>query len=227
MLFHNLITGTFIKRYKRFFVDILHKNKKITAHCPNSGSMLGLLNKDNNVWFSISDNKKRKLKYTLEIIEQEKNLVGVNTHLTNKIIKEALLEKKISELADVSSIKSEAVFDKNTRFDFLLENYNKKIFLEVKNVTLSRNKDFAEFPDAKTERGKKHLIKLVEAQKKGFDSYIIYLVQRNDCKNFKIAHDIDPEYKKAYDYAKKNKVKILCYDCQINSQEVKLNKRIL
>jgi len=227
MLFHNLITGTFIKRYKRFFVDILHKNKKITAHCPNSGSMLGLLNKDNNVWFSISDNKKRKLKYTLEIIEQEKNLVGVNTHLTNKIIKEALLEKKISELADVSSIKSEAVFDKNTRFDFLLENYNKKIFLEVKNVTLSRNKDFAEFPDAKTERGKKHLIKLVEAQKKGFDSYMIYLVQRNDCKNFKIAHDIDPEYKKAYDYAKKNKVKILCYDCQINSQEVKLNKRIL
>jgi len=227
MLFHNLITGTFIKRYKRFFVDILHKNKKITAHCPNSGSMLGLLNKDNNVWFSISDNKKRKLKYTLEIIEQEKNLVGVNTHLTNKIIKEALLEKKISELADVSSIKSEAVFDKNTRFDFLLENYNKKAFLEVKNVTLSRNKGFAEFPDAKTERGKKHLLKLVEAQKKGFDSYIIYLVQRNDCKNFKIAHDIDPEYKKAYDYAKKNKVKILCYDCQINSQEVKLNKRIL
>ena len=227
MLFHNLITGTFVKRYKRFFVDILHKNKKITAHCPNSGSMLGLLNKDNNVWFSISDNKKRKLKYTLEIIEQEKNLVGVNTHLTNKIIKEALLEKKISELADISSIKSEAVFDKNTRFDFLLENYNKKIFLEVKNVTLSRNKGFAEFPDAKTERGKKHLIKLVEAQKKGFDSYIIYLVQRNDCKNFKIAHDIDPEYKKAYDYAKKNKVKILCYDCQINSQEVKLNKRIL
>jgi len=227
MLFHNLITGTFIKRYKRFFVDILHKNKKITAHCPNSGSMLGLLNKDNNVWFSISDNKKRKLKYTLEIIEQEKNLVGVNTHLTNKIIKEALLEKKISELQDISSIKSEAVFDKSTRFDFLLENYNKKVFLEVKNVTLSRNKGFAEFPDAKTERGKKHLLKLVEAQKKGFDSYIIYLVQRNDCKNFKIAHDIDPEYKKAYDYAKKNKVKILCYDCQINSQEVKLNKRIL
>ena len=227
MLFHNLITGTFVKRYKRFFVDILHKNKKITAHCPNSGSMLGLLNKGNNVWFSISDNEKRKLKYTLEIIEQEKNLVGINTHLANKIIKEALLEKKILELANISSIKPEAVFDKNTRFDFLLENYNKKIFLEVKNVTLSRNKNLAEFPDAKTERGKKHLLKLVEAQKKGFDSYMIYLVQRNDCKNFKIAHDIDPEYKKAYDYAKKNKVKMLCYDCQINNQEVKLNKRIL
>ena len=119
------------------------------------------------------------------------------------------------------------MFDKNTRFDFLLENYNKKIFLEVKNVTLSRNKNLAEFPDAKTERGKKHLIKLVEAQKKGFDSCIIYLIQRNDCKNFEIAHDIDPEYKKAHDYAKKNNVKILCYDCQISSQEVKLNKRIL
>ena len=227
MLFHNLITGRFIKRYKRFFVDILHKNKKITAHCPNSGSMLGLLNKGSNVWFSSSDNKKRKLKYTLEIIQQEKNLVGINTHLTNKIIKEALLEKKIPELPSISSIKSEAVFDKNTRFDFLLKNYNKKVFVEVKNVTLSRKKGLAEFPDAKTERGKKHLMKLVEAQKKGFDSFIIYLVQRNDCKNFKIADDIDPEYKKAYDYAKKNKVKILCYDCQINSEEVKLNKRIL
>tara|TARA_B100000029_G_scaffold493304_1_gene555632 strand:+ start:533 stop:1216 length:684 start_codon:yes stop_codon:yes gene_type:complete len=227
MLFHNLITGTFIKRYKRFFVDILYKNKKITAHCPNSGSMLGLLNKGNNVWFSSSDNKKRKLKYTLEIIQQEKNLVGVNTHLTNKIIKEALLEKKIPELKNISSIKSESVFDKNTRFDFFLENNNKKIFLEVKNVTLSRNKGLAEFPDARTERGKKHLMKLVEAQKKGFDSFIIYLVQRNDCENFKIAADIDPEYKKAYDYAKKNKVKILCYDCQINNQEVKLNKKIL
>ena len=227
MLFHNLITGTFIKRYKRFFVDILYKNKKITAHCPNSGSMLGLLNKGNNVWFSSSDNKKRKLKYTLEIIQQEKNLVGVNTHLTNKIIKEALLEKKIPELKNISSIKSESVFDKNTRFDFFLKNNNKKIFLEVKNVTLSRNKGLAEFPDARTERGKKHLMKLVEAQKKGFDSFIIYLVQRNDCENFKIAADIDPEYKKAYDYAKKNKVKILCYDCQINNQEVKLNKKIL
>ena len=227
MLFHNLITGRFIKRYKRFFVDILHKNKKIIAHCPNSGSMLGLLNKGSNVWFSSSDNKKRKLKYTLEIIQQEKNLVGINTHLTNKIIKEALLEKKIPELPSISSIKSEAVFDKNTRFDFLLKNYNKKVFVEVKNVTLSRKKGLAEFPDAKTERGKKHLMKLVEAQKKGFDSFIIYLVQRNDCENFKIADDIDPEYKKAHDYAKKNKVKILCYDCQINNQEVKLNKRIL
>ncbi len=227
MLFHNLITGTFVKRYKRFFVDILHKNKKITAHCPNSGSMYGLLNKGSNVWFSCSDNKKRKLKYTLEIIEQEKTLVGVNTHLTNKIIKEALLKKKIPELKNISFIKPETVFDKSTRFDFFLKSNNKKIFLEIKSVTLSRNKGIAEFPDAETERGKKHLIKLVEAQKKGFDSFIIYLVQRNDCNNFKIADDIDPEYKKAYDYAKKNNVKILCYDCQINNQEVKLNKRIL
>lgn len=227
MLLHNLITGTFVKRYKRFFVDILHKNKKITAHCPNFGSMLGLLNKGNNVWFSISNNKKRKLKYTLEIIEQEKNLVGVNTHLTNKIVKEALLEKKISKFENISSIKSEAVFDKNTRFDFLLKHKLKNCFLEVKNVTLSRTQYVAEFPDAKTQRGKKHLLKLIEASKRGFNSYMLYLIQRNDCKTFRIAEDIDPEYAKAYEYAKKNNVKILCYNCQINNQEVKLDKRIL
>ena len=94
MLFNNLITGTFVKRYKRFLVDIRYKNKKITAHCPNSGSMMGLLNEGNKVWFSISDNKKRKLKYTLQIIEQNKEFVGINTHLTNKIVEEALSTKK-------------------------------------------------------------------------------------------------------------------------------------
>ena len=227
MLFNNLITGTFVKRYKRFFVDIRYKNKKITAHCPNSGSMMGLLNEGNKVWFSISDNKKRKLKYTLQIIEQNKEFVGINTHLTNKIVEEALNTKKISELSNMVLLKKEASYDKETRFDFLLKHKLKNCFLEVKNVTLSRTKYVAEFPDAKTQRGKKHLLKLIEASKRGFNSYMLYLIQRNDCKTFRIAEDIDLEYAKAYEYAKKNNVKILCYNCQINNQEVKLNKRIL
>ena len=89
-----LLQGILIKRYKRFFVDIKYKNKTITAHCPNSGSMMGLINKNNKVWFSTSDNPKRKLKYTLEIIEVEKKKVGINTLLSNKIVLEALNKKK-------------------------------------------------------------------------------------------------------------------------------------
>ena len=88
-----LLQGTLIKRYKRFFIDIKYKNKTLIAHCPNSGSMMGLLNEGNKVYFSKAENPNRKLKYTAQIIEDKKNLVGINTHLTNKIILEALKSK--------------------------------------------------------------------------------------------------------------------------------------
>tara|TARA_Y100000590_G_scaffold421580_1_gene525404 strand:- start:11 stop:706 length:696 start_codon:yes stop_codon:yes gene_type:complete len=221
-----LLQGTLIKRYKRFFVDIKISNKIITAHCPNSGSMLGLLNKGNKVWFSISDNPKRKLKYTLEIIEVKKNLVGINTLFANKIILEALKNKKIKSLADFSKIKTEIQFSKKTRFDFLISNNKEKCFLEIKNVTLSREKNIAEFPDSITSRGTKHLNELIVAKNKGFKSYILYLIQREDCESFKIANDIDKEYKLAFDEALKSGVKILCYDCKLSTKEIKLNNQI-
>ena len=221
-----LIQGTLIKRYKRFFVDIKHKNKIITAHCPNSGSMLGLLNKGNNVWISKSSNPDRKLKYTLEIVSVNEKLVGVNTHLTNKIILEALNKKKIKNLINFINIKTEAKFSDKTRFDFLLSNQKQKCFLEVKNVTLMRKKNVAEFPDAITSRGTKHLRELIIAKKKGFDAYMLYLIQRDDCKSFKIAEDIDPEYKNAFNDAVKNGVKILCYDCKLNNEEIRINNQI-
>ena len=158
MNFENkLIAGVFVKRYKRFFAEIKVKDKVITAHCPNSGSMMGLLKKGNKVWITKSNNEKRKLKYTLEIIEENGFKVGVNTHLTNKIVKEALENKKIKEFATLINFKSEQVFGKNTRFDFLLKNKNTQTFLEVKNVTLKRKNDLAEFPDSVTSRGTKHL----------------------------------------------------------------------
>ena len=135
-----LLQGNLIKRYKRFFVDIEYKNKTITAHCPNTGSMMGLIDKGNNVWFSKSDNLSRKLKYTLEIIEVKKNLVGINTHFTNKIVLDALNKKKINHLIKFNDIKTEVKFSKNTRFDFLLTNKNEKCLLEIKNVTLEREK---------------------------------------------------------------------------------------
>ena len=127
-----LLQGSLIKRYKRFFVDIQYQNKTITAHCPNSGSMLCLLNKGNTVWFSESDNPKRKLKYTLEIIKANNNLVGINTLLTNKIVLEALEKKKIKNLIKFNNIKTESKYSTNTRFDFLISNAKKNAFLKSK-----------------------------------------------------------------------------------------------
>ena len=221
-----LLQGTFLKRYKRFFVDLKFNNKTITAHCPNSGSMMGLLKAGSKVWFSKTDNEKRKLKFTLQIIESNKKLVGINTHLTNKIILEALEKKKIESLSKFTNIKSEVKFSINTRFDFLISNSAKKCFVEVKNVTLVRENSIAEFPDAITSRGTKHLIELVNAKRKGYESYLIYLIQREDCKSFKIAEDIDEEYKNTFDTALKSGVKILCYDCKLSNEEIRINNQI-
>ena len=221
-----LLQGTLIKRYKRFFVDIKYQNETITAHCPNSGSMMGLLNKGNSVWFSKASNPERKLKYTLEIMNVDKKLVGINTQLTNKIVLEALNQKKIKSLVKFDRIKTEAKFSDKTRFDFLISNNKKKCFLEVKNVTLVRNNKIAEFPDAITSRGTKHLKELINAKKKGYESYILYLIQREDCKSFRIANDIDQEYKTAFNEALKNGVKMLCYDCKLSNEEIRLNNRI-
>ena len=221
-----LLQGIFVKRYKRFFVDIKYKNKIITAHCPNTGSMMGLLNKKNNVLFSKSDNPNRKLKYTLQIIENQNRLVGVNTHLTNKLVSESLLNKKIKTLEKFDLIQNEVKFSEKTRFDFLISNNKEKCFIEVKNVTLSRENEIAEFPDSPTSRGIKHLNDLSTAIQKGFKAYIIYLIQRNDCKFFKIATDIDKNYKFALEKALKNGVKILCYNCKLSNEEIKLNKEV-
>ena len=221
-----LLQGTLVKRYKRFFADIKYKNKIITAHCPNSGSMMGLLDRGNKAWFSLSDNPKRKLKYTLEMIEVKNKKVGINTLLTNKIVLEALKHKKINSLNKFNHIKTESKFSDGTRFDFLLNDNKEKCFLEVKNVTLLREKRIAEFPDAVTSRGTKHLNELYNAKKKGYQSFILYLIQREDCDSFKIAKDIDEEYKIAFSKALKSGVKILCYDCKLNNEEIKLNNQI-
>ena len=138
MNFENeLISGELIKRYKRFFVDVKIDNKTVTAHCPNTGSMMGLLEKGNKVWLSKSDNPKRKLKYTLQVIESNGSKVGVNTHLTNKIALDAIYKSKIQNFKNYDFVKQEIKFGNNTRFDLLLTKKNKKIFIEVKNVTLS------------------------------------------------------------------------------------------
>ena len=222
----SLIKGKLIKRYKRFFVDVKINKKIITAHCPNTGSMKGLLNEGNDVYLLKNDNPKRKLKYGLEIIKANKNLVGVNTHLANKIVNHGLQNNLIKELKNSEKIKSEIFFNKETRFDFLIEKKSEKSFIEVKNVTLFRDHKTAEFPDAITSRGSKHLLALIDAIKKGYKSYLIFLVQIQNMKYFKIAKDIDNEYYKNYITAKKAGVKFLAYRCKISAKEIYIEKRI-
>jgi len=222
----SLIKGKLIKRYKRFFVDVKLNKKTVTAHCPNTGSMKGLLEEGNEVYLLKHNDPKRKLKYGLEIIKAHKNLVGVNTHMANKIVNHGLTNNLIKELKDNDAIKPEVFFNKETRFDFLIEKNNQKSFIEVKNVTLFRDKKTAEFPDAITTRGSKHLLALIDAIKKGYKSYLIFLVQIQNMENFKIARDIDNEYYKNYLTAKKAGVNFLAYRCKISSKEIYIDKKV-
>ena len=221
-----LIAGEFIKRYKRFFVDIKIGNNTVTAHCPNTGSMMGLLKRGNKVWLSKSDNPKRKLKYTLQIFENQNTKIGINTHFTNKIVFDALKKRSIKNFIKIDDIKPEAKFGENTRFDFLLTEKTKKTFIEVKNVTLSREKNIAEFPDAVTSRGLKHVKELLKAKQKGFEIYLLFVIQRNDCSRFQLAKDIDPEYCEFLIKAVKKNLKILSYDCKFSPKGIKLNREI-
>ena len=222
----SLIKGKLVKRYKRFFTDIKLNQEIIVAHCPNTGSMMGLLDKGNEVFVSKNDDPKRKLKYTLEIIKVKKNLVGVNTHFANKIAFHGLSNNLIKEITNSDNIKPEVFFNKETRFDFLVEKNKQKTFVEVKNVTLFRKEKLAEFPDSITSRGSKHLKTLIEAKKKGYKTYLLFLVQIQGVTDFKIAKDIDKDYYENYKLAKKAGVKFLAYRCKISSKEIKIEKKI-
>ena len=199
----SLVKGKLIKRYKRFFTDVKLNKEVVTAHCPNTGSMMGLLEEGNEVYLLKNDDPKRKLKYGLEIIKSKGNLVGVNTHMANKIAHHGLKNNLIKELKNNENIKAEVFFNKETRFDFLIEKNKQKIFMEVKNVTLFRDKNTAEFPDAITSRGSKHLLTLIDAIRKGYKCYLLFLVQIENMEYFRIAKDIDSEYYKNYLIAKK------------------------
>jgi sugar fermentation stimulation protein A len=222
----SLIKGKLVKRYKRFFTDVKVNNEVVVAHCPNTGSMMGLLDEGNQVFISKNDNPKRKLKYTLEIIKVKKKLIGVNTHFANKIAYHGLSKNLIKEISNIDTIKPEVFFNKETRFDFLIKKKDQKAFVEVKNVTLIRKEMIAEFPDSVTSRGSKHLRTLIEATKKGYKTYLLFLVQIEGAQSFKIAKDIDKEYYENYLLAKKAGVIFLAYRCKISSKEIKIEKKI-
>jgi sugar fermentation stimulation protein A len=194
-----LILGKLQKRYKRFFADIeLETGEMITAHCPNTGPMTGVCQIGNLVYVSPSNNPKRKLAYTWEMIQIQETWVGVNTNLPNQVIKQALTQKIFPELADLyDTVKSEVPYgqDRKSRIDFLLSQSGQPdIYLEVKNTTLAQNQ-LALFPDTVTTRGQKHLEELA-ALLPSARSVMLYFINRGDCSEFSPGDEFDPNYGK-------------------------------
>jgi sugar fermentation stimulation protein A len=228
MEFENpLIRAELIRRYKRFLADVkLADGRGVTAHCPNPGSMLGLADPGAEVWLSDNPAPSRKLRYGLELVRAGDTLVGVNTGRGNAIVAEALAERRIEALAPYTDIRREAKMGARSRVDFLLAGPGLPIcYLEVKSVTLRRDGP-AEFPDAKTERGARHLAELTAIAGQGGRGVILYLVQRGDCARFKIAADIDPGYAKAAAQARAAGVAALCYACEVSLQGIRLGRKI-
>lgn len=219
----SLVSGRLIKRYKRFLADVtLDTGEVVTAHCANSGSMMGLKDEGARVWLSVSDNPKRKLKYSWELVEANGVLVGVNTGYPNAIVEEAILDGTISELSGYETLRREVKYGKNSRIDILLEDDARpKAYVEVKNVTLMREPGLAEFPDAVTARGAKHLSELADMVDEGHRAVMVYLVQYPSSGRFRLSRDIDPAYGEAFDAARKRGVEALAYLCDISQDEIK------
>lgn len=227
---HELFHGTLIKRYKRFLADIrLDNGDIVTAHCANSGSMMGLKDEGSEVWLSPAVNPKAKLDYKWELIKIGETLVGVNTSLPNKLVEEAILDGTITELTSYKNLRREMKYGKSSRIDLFLSGSSTgkaDCYVEVKSVTLSRTDNICEFPDSVTARGTKHLNELSHMVAQGHRSVMIYLIQRSDCNKFKIASDIDPAYADALKKAKAKDVEAYCYSCEITSSGINVDKRI-
>ena len=192
----NLVSGRLVKRYKRFFADVeLSNGRIVTAHCPNTGSMIGLAKHGVKVWLEPNEDPRKKLKYSWKLVDHENgHFTGVDTSIANKIVYEALLQRKILEVLDYDIILREQKYGANSRVDFLLSNRSKTCYLEVKSVTLCRQEKIAEFPDTVTSRGAKHLKELSKTVSTNTRAIVLYLVQRSDCNYFKIAGDLDQTY---------------------------------
>ena len=223
-----LIPATLVRRYKRFLADVvLPDGETVTVHVANPGAMIGLAAPGARVWLSKSDNPKRKLAHSWELIEVDfgtgTELVGVNTGHPNALVGAALAAGVIPELSGYQSIRREVKYGKNSRVDFLLEGPSRPpCYVEIKNVHLMRKPGLAEFPDAKTARGAKHLDELGDAVAAGARAVMLYLIQIGSASRFALARDIDPKYGQAFDRARKRGVEALAWRCIIGCESIEV-----
>ncbi|MBN16427.1 DNA/RNA nuclease SfsA [Pelagibacterium nitratireducens] len=219
-----LTRGTLIRRYKRFLADVtLETGDIVTAHCANPGAMTGLAMPGLPVWLSKSDDPKRKLAHSLELVELPTGIVGINTAHPNRIVGEALRARAIPELAAYDGIRPEVKYAEKSRIDFLLTGQGlPDCYLEVKNVHLVRAAGLAEFPDSVTTRGARHLADLARMVGEGHRAVMLYLVQRGDCTQFTLAADIDKAYARAFGEARAAGVEALCYATDITADAITL-----
>lgn len=223
-----LLRGRLIKRYKRFMADVnLDTGETVTAHCANTGAMLGVQEPDSEVWLSPARNPDRKLKYTWELIRIGDGLVGINTAHPNKIVAEAIEAGRIPELSGYGTLRREVKYGKNSRIDILLSDDGKPdCYVEIKNVHLMRAPGVAEFPDSVSTRAAKHQGELANMVKRGARAVTMYLCQREDCTSFKLAGDIDPDYAAAAADARKSGVEALCYACTLTPAAIVADRRL-
>ncbi len=221
-----LIRGTLIQRYKRFLADVrLATGEVVTAHCTNTGSMMGCKEPGSAVYISRSDNLNRKLLYTWELINANNTWVGINTMHPNKLVPEAVEAGVIAELSGYPTIRREVKVSAHSRLDLCLEGENGNCFVEVKNVTLAVD-GTAAFPDAVSERGTKHLKELMRLRRQGHRAAIVFVIQRGDCEHFRPADEIDQEYGRWLRRAINAGVEALPYRAKVTPKEIVLTERI-
>lgn len=225
-----LIAARLIRRYKRFLADVeLETGETLTAHVANSGAMTGLSAPGSRIWLSRSDDPKRKLSHSWELVEVMeagiRRLVGVNTAHPNRLAEEAILAGTIAELSGYARLRREVRYGVNSRIDLLLESPDRPpCFVEVKSVTLFRQPGLAEFPDAVTARGAKHLEEMAREVANGARAVMLYLVQAEGLQRFTVAGDIDPAYARALAKARAAGVECLAYGCRVSPQELRLDQ---